>query len=609
MTTEATFQLTNDSYAAFDALSLKRLIIDRLNTSEVFTDQNFEGSNINQVIDIIAYSYHVLLFYLNQTASESMYSQANLNENINKIVKLLNYKPIGYQTATLNFTALAQANLPTGTYTIPRYSYFSINGSDYSFNQDVTFTKTLSGQEEDLTEFSSNSLLYQGTYVEYPTYAATGEPYEQLVIVAVDRDGNNEQIDHFNIDVYVRDNTQTDPKFVKYDATESLFLENYQSKKYEIRLNENGRYEIKFGNGVFGKQLNAGDEVAIYYLKTDGTSGEVPINVLNQEQIATYTSARFQTIINDTLPTNLVLATTTETALLEFSNTSPSTQFQNIESVDSIRENAVNTFKTQYRLSTTSDIQTYIKRNFSNIISSNRVVNNKSFIDGHLKYYFDLGVERPSQESRLMLNQVQFSTSCNFNNIYIYAVPRVEKVTSLTSRVNYLNTAQKRFIIDRINPYKTATAEIVPIDPVYVEVGFGVKSFGESLTPSIADDTYLEIVVDGTLRRNFASIQTQIANIFVNYFKTTNDNLGKLIDLTNISSQIITIQGVENFRTVRISNGTRITFPGISLLIFNPVYPEIDIETYQQNIQLPYFKFPYLGDSLNFVDKIRLITE
>lgn len=609
MTTEATFQLTNDSYAAFDALSLKRLIIDRLNTSEVFTDQNFEGSNINQVIDIIAYSYHVLLFYLNQTASESMYSQANLNENINKIVKLLNYKPIGYQTATLNFTALAQANLPTGTYTIPRYSYFSINGSDYSFNQDVTFTKTLSGQEEDLTEFSSNSLLYQGTYVEYPTYAATGEPYEQLVIVAVDRDGNNEQIDHFNIDVYVRDNTQTDPKFVKYDATESLFLENYQSKKYEIRLNENGRYEIKFGNGVFGKQLNAGDEVAIYYLKTDGTSGEVPINVLNQEQIATYTSARFQTIINDTLPTNLVLATTTETALLEFSNTSPSTQFQNIESVDSIRENAVNTFKTQYRLSTTSDIQTYIKRNFSNIISSNRVVNNKSFIDGHLKYYFDLGVERPSQESRLMLNQVQFSTSCNFNNIYIYAVPRVERVTSLTSRVNYLNTAQKRFIIDRINPYKTATAEIVPIDPVYVEVGFGVKSFGESLTPSIADDTYLEIVVDGTLRRNFASIQTQIANIFVNYFKTTNDNLGKLIDLTNISSQIITIQGVENFRTVRISNGTRITFPGISLLIFNPVYPEIDIETYQQNIQLPYFKFPYLGDSLNFVDKIRLITE
>ena len=608
MATDNTFELENDSYAAFDALSLKRLIIDRLNTSEVFTDQNFEGSNINQVIDIIAYSYHVLLFYLNQTASESIYSQATLNENINKIVKLLNYRPVGYQTATLNFTVLAQANLPTGTYTIPRYAYFSINGSDYSFNQDVTFTKTVTG-EQSLTEFSDTSLLYQGTYVEYPTYAATGEPYEQLTIVAVDRDGNNEQLDHFNIDVYVRDNTQADPKFVKYDSTESLFLEDYQSEKYEIRLNENGRYEIKFGNGTFGKQLNAGDEVAIYYLKTDGANGEVPANVLNQEQIAEYTSARFQTIINDTLPANLTLATTTNTALLEFTNTSPSTQFQNLESVDSIRENAVNTFKTQYRLSTTSDIQTFIKRNFSNIISSNKVVNNRSFVDGHLKYYFDLGVERPSQESRLMFNQVQFSSSCNFNNIYIYAVPRIERVTSLTSRVNYLNAAQKQFIVDRINPYKTATAEIVPVDPVYVQVGFGVRNFGESLTPSVADDSYLEIIVDGALRRNFVSIQTQISNVFINYFKTTNDNLGKLIDLTDLSSQIVTIEGVENFRTVRVSNNTRTSFPGISLLLFNPVYPETDIETYQQNIQLPYFKFPYLGDSLNFIDKIRLVTE
>jgi len=608
MATKNTFELTNDSYAAFDALSLKRLIIDRLNTSDVFTDQNFEGSNINQVIDIIAYSYHVLLFYLNQTASESIYSQATLNENINKIVKLLNYKPIGYQTATLNFSVLAQANLTTGSYTIPRYSYFSINGIDYFFNEDKTFTKTVSS-EEALTEFSNTSLLYQGTYVEYPTYTAIGEPYEQLTILAVDRDGNNELIDHFNIDVYVRDNTALNPRYTKYDSTDSLFLENFQSKKYEIRLNENGRYEIKFGNNTFGRQLKTGDDVAIYYLKTDGTRGEVTANVLNQELIAEYTSSRFQTIIQDTLATNLRLATTTETALLQFSNNTPSTQFQDLEGVDNIRENAVNTFKTQYRLATTDDIQTFIKRNFSNIISSNRVVNNRLFVEGHLKYYFDLGVERPSQESRLMFNQVKFSTGCNFNNLYLYAVPRIDRVTSLTTRVNYLNTAQKQFIIDKINPYKIATSEIVPVDPVYVQVGFGIKTFGLPLTPSVADNSYLEVTVDGALKRNFISIQTQIANFFINYFKITNDNLGKFIDLTELSSQIISIVGVKNFKTVRVDGSTSTSFAGISLLIFNPVYPEVDIEVHQQNIQLPYFKFPYLGDSLNFVEKIKLVSE
>ena len=30
-----------------------------------FTDQNFEGSNISGLIDILAYTYHTLMFYLN----------------------------------------------------------------------------------------------------------------------------------------------------------------------------------------------------------------------------------------------------------------------------------------------------------------------------------------------------------------------------------------------------------------------------------------------------------------------------------------------------------------------------------------------------------------
>ena len=245
MATNTSFQLTNASYVAFDATSLKNLIIDRLNNTGVFTDQNYEGSNINQIIEIISYSYHTLLFYLNQTSTESNYSQASLYENINKIVKLLNYNPIGCQTATLNFNAVAPSSLATGTYTIPRYSSFIIDGVSYTFNEDTTFTKTLTSDEA-LTTFSDSSLLYQGTYVEYPSYLATGEPYEQLTITALDRNGNNIPIDHFNIDVYVKDNTQATPTYALYKPVDTLFLEKYDSLSYEIRLNENGRYVIKF---------------------------------------------------------------------------------------------------------------------------------------------------------------------------------------------------------------------------------------------------------------------------------------------------------------------------------------------------------------------------
>ena len=608
MANDTTFKIDNNSYAAFDATSLKNLIIDRLNNSGVFTDQNFEGSNINQVLDIVAYSYHTLLFYLNQTSSESLYSQATLNENINKIVKLLNYNPIGVQSATLNFNATAPANLATNSYTIPRYSYFVTNGVEYSFNKDVTFTKTVTAAEN-LTEFADTNLLYQGSYIEYPIAVATGEPYELLTITSIDRDGNNVQIDHFNVDVYVKDNTNITPTYTQYRPTESLFLEQPNSLVYQIRFNENGRYDIKFGNGTFGRQLTQGDEIVIYFLKTDGSTGEITAGTINDRQLVLYNSQRFQTILADTLAQNLVVVTSEEAGLLQFSNTSPSTKFAEAESVTSIKENALNTYRSQFRLSTTGDIETYVKKNFSNIISSTQAVNNVDYINGHLKYYFDLGVEKPSMVSRLMLNQVKFSSSCNFNNTYIYAVPRVDLVTSLTTRVSYLNAAQKQFIIDKLNPYKISTSEIVVTDPVYVEAGFGLSNAGELLTPSIADETTLEIIVDGALRRNFSSIQAQVVKIFTDFFKTTNDNLGVLIDLTELSSKIITIEGVRNFRTVRTNSNVKLQFPGISLLLFNPVYPETDIAVVQQNLTLPYFKFPYLGNSINFTNKIVLASE
>jgi hypothetical protein len=136
------FTLPIDGYAAFDALSLKGLIINRLNGTGILTDQNFEGSNLSSIIDIVAYAYHVLLFYLNRTGAEATFTTAELYENINKIVKLIGYKPIGDQTAILPFQSTASKLLAAGTYTIPRYSYFTINGTKYSFNKDITFAKT-----------------------------------------------------------------------------------------------------------------------------------------------------------------------------------------------------------------------------------------------------------------------------------------------------------------------------------------------------------------------------------------------------------------------------------------------------------------------------------
>jgi len=218
------FTLPKGGYAAFDAASLKNLIIERLNSNEVFTDQNYEGSNINAFIDIISYAYHVLLFYLNDTSNEAMFSESQIYENINRIVKSIDYKPVGTQSPVLTINVVASDQLIAGTYTIPRYTYIDVAGFRYSFNRDVTFVKT-TDDEQALVQISGNTLLYQGNYKEYPTYTATGEPNETITLVP----GDGVNVDHFNIDVYVQEGGNNG-QYHKYDTTTSLLFERPTSK-------------------------------------------------------------------------------------------------------------------------------------------------------------------------------------------------------------------------------------------------------------------------------------------------------------------------------------------------------------------------------------------
>jgi len=599
------FNIPIDGYAAFDALSLKNLIIARLNANNIFTDQNYEGSNLSSIIDIIGYAYHVLLFYLNRTGSESTFTTAELYENINKIVNLIGYSPVGYQTPTLSFNAAADTTLPSGTYTIPRYTYFTVNGTYYSFNTDVTFVKTLDGQYETLTDFSNNNLLFQGIYREYPIYTATGEPFETITLTNINLQGGNPTIDHFNIDIYVKDNTVSNPKWELYSTTPSVFLERADSKVYEKRLNENLRYEFKFGNNVTGKQLNPGDQVAIYYLQSSGKAGEIGPGVLDGNKLFFYTTPQFNAIQPDTTPVNVRLLTQRQSGSLTFTNSNPSTVFVDVESADSIRANAQNSFKSQFRLITASDFTNYILKNYSNILASATTVNNHDYINGHLKYYFDLGITKPNYESRVLLNQVNFSSSSNANNVYVYAVPKLELTNSLSTRANYLNSAQKQLIINDLAQVKLTTSDIIINDPVYIAFDLGVSIPDQTLSPSIASNTTLNITRDITSKVNPNSIAQQVAAVFTDYFSTLNNNLGLLVNISDITNNILAIPGVVNIATTTVGlDGNTYTVPGVSFVLYNPVYPYNDIQIVTQNIHLPYFKFPYLNEASAFVNKI-----
>lgn len=598
------FPLSFNGYAAFDALSLKQLMKQRLTQNGVFTDQVFEGSNFNSLLDVIAYSYNVLLYYLNQTSNESMFSNSQLYENMNKIVKLLNYKPIGTQSAILNFSVNALKGLPPSVYTIPRFSYFTINDIYYSFNTDLTFIKSTSGNEA-LSELNDFSLLYQGRFIEHPLYIGAGEDFEEFTLVSVDSDQNNVDIDYSNIYVYVRNSTGY---WKEWERVDNIFLINNAKEVFEIRLNENQRYSIKFGNNITGKKINSGDLVAVYYLKSDKEKGNVGANTLASNELFFFSTPQYNQIMGDIRDKNTKILTVNESRFLNFSNENASIPASNLEDSNSIRKNAPNYFRQQGRLVTVEDIQSYLMTNYGNLLADAIVVNNWDYLDGYIRYMYNLGIKQPSLDSRVLLNQVQYADSCNFNNIYIYCVPALLKTNSFSSKISFLPIGLKDTILSRLDKIKMSTAEIIFQDPVYYGVGLGVATQEEivnnRLNQNILNETSLQVIRRNDSSLNINQIRDKIKNIILEYFNFNNVKLGQIIDMQNLSQRILNVEGVDNIFTVR--NG--IAQPGLSLLGFNIVYNDSseDIKIITQNTIMEYFKIPFWYNPDNLINQINI---
>ena len=425
--------IAKNAYIAFDGLSIKEKIQERLRQTAIFTDQNAEGSNLSALNDMLGMIGSLLIYNVNKSSVNGQFTMANLYESMNGIVKEIGYSPIGHQTASLVF-GLDTVNLNAGSYTIPRFSSISVGGYKYSLADNLAFTRISdAGTSESLVTAGESSILYQGEFIEYPTQIAAGNDNEILVI---NTDANT-IVDNFNIVVFVK---SSNSPWKEWQKVNSAYLYNTSDEIYEVRFNEKKKYEIKFGNNINGKKLTAGDQVAIYYLKSNGTSGEVGANVLNGKKLIKYNSSKYNTIISDVYDVNFI--TSTDLQYLNSSNTYPSSYYTAPETVEQIRANAPSNFRSQFSLTTERSYSTFIRTNFSNIIHDVHTMNNETFVDSYTKYFYNLGLTKPQLENRALFNQVRFADSCNFNNIYCFTVPK-----TINNTLSYISPEQKSLII------------------------------------------------------------------------------------------------------------------------------------------------------------------
>jgi hypothetical protein len=598
-TDASALNIQSNEYVAFDATNIRDFIRNRLTQSGQFTDQYIEGSNITAITNIIAYSFHTLMFYLNKTSSEAMFSDAQIYENINRVVKLINYSPIGNQTATLTFTCSATSDINTGSYTIPRYSFIRTNNSIFSFNQDITFTKTLSTNQT-LDSIGNQTVLYQGKWTEYPLYNALGANNETVFVAP----GSAINVDHFNIDVYVKDAGTN--KWTQWKRTESLYLENATSNSFEARYNESRNYELKFGDGINGKKLNVNDIVAVYYLQSLGKDGEIAAGTLNSLPAVIYNTTQFNSIRLDALSTDLQYLDDNNITALKFDNANPSTVYTEAENADSIRNNAPAAFKSQHRLVTAQDYKNFVVSTFGNIVQDVIVYSNNEYVNNHLRYLYSIGLTNPNKDNRVLYNQLAFSTACNFNNIYIYALPKATQLNT-NSYINYLTPAQKSLITNGTSDKKTLTSDVIIMDPVYKTVTIGYGTNADVDINTAISQSRLIVKLNRTAKIATQLIQNKITGIVQAFFDPTKLLLGYNIDLINLIARIESIPGVESIYTQRLDSGDIVQ--GISLIIWNSSYPNNDITFTTKNYQLKEFQALYFNNIADFSNRIVVTSD
>ena len=522
---------------------------------------------------------------------------------MSKLVSNIGYKPLGDQTSIVDIALQAQ-NIDAGVYTIPKFSIVNVGGVSFNTLKDITFEKVQDSVPEVLDV--NYSILHQGTTKE-ATFTASGELYETFTLIdAYTTSQINKSVTPVPNEKFIADNTFTvyvkdavTGKWTQWKETTSLFLEAPNNTCYEKRLNHDGNYEFKFGDGNNGLSLRGGDSVVVFYLVSDNEVGLLGSGSVDGKNLVLYTTSTFDDIRSQ-IYTDVNLIQPSDLPNISLSNEFSSTPIKLAETVEDIKNNAPGIFSTQDRLVNKTDYEAHINRNFSNVTGPVKILSNEDYTSQVLFYFNQIGVKRGIDDARTLLSQVNFSTSTNFNNIYIYTVRTNQPV--LDERIpNYLNEGQKRLIVDFCDRKKDVTHNIVLSDPIFKAFSFGVGEITDRNTiDDIVNNSTLRVTVDRNVSVSDAALYDKISRIFKKAFASV--ELGSLISTAQMTREILNIDGVEGLETV---NGDNVT-PNLSFIIWNPDYRYIDSTVLARDYKLKDFEYGYFYSVSDVANKIAI---
>ena len=326
-------------YTNLNFEDIKTSIKDYLRENSNFTDMDFDGSNLSVLINLLAYNSYQTAYNTNMVVNETFIDSATLRENVVSLARNIGYVPRSKRASKAKVDYYI-SGLPSSTETISFASGViangEVSGSQYLFSIPETVTGTATdGESEGTIEICQGQYLRSGFVVE-------GDSQRYIL--------PNEGIDTSTIIVKVRENSSSTTS-TEYKLVDNILGITSTSNIYLIQETTDEKYELLFGDDVFGKKLESGNIVDISYIKTEGTAG-------NGAQ-----EFKFAGTLRDS-----------NGALLDGYNAilTPQTASQNgdnIEPINSVRYYAPRLYSSQHRAVTASDYEAIIPSVYPNIES------------------------------------------------------------------------------------------------------------------------------------------------------------------------------------------------------------------------------------------------
>jgi len=318
-----------------DFQDIKASIQHFMSQQAEFTDHNFEGSALSQLINVLAYNSHYSALAGNFLANEVFLDTATMRSSIVSRSKELGYIPRSARAAStiLNVTISGISNQSTtSVITLQAGAQFSttVNATPYTFvsTSIATLPKTVVGG---VTQYSASIPVYEGVL----TQNTFNYNRANVTIAIPDVD-----IDTSTLVVKVYENGVWN----EYTQPSTFLTVNSTSKVYMLQEGFNG-FEIYFGDGILGYQPTDASSVQCTYVVTSGSPANGALNFL---LTSAYPGQLSTTAV--TIGANAAAGGGTEA-----------------ETVQSIKLNAPNSFGMQNRCVVTADYETMVLNNFSTV--------------------------------------------------------------------------------------------------------------------------------------------------------------------------------------------------------------------------------------------------